>query len=97
MMRQEWFQWILTPLEEESEGSTWYIDGSLLDGEWVDYRAVGFAVVVVAPDGALIGYGQGCPPEWCRTAAAAEAAAAAQSFLIFLQASSSLLEQSHID
>ena len=26
---------------------TWYLDGSMLDGQWVDYRAVGFAIVVV--------------------------------------------------
>ena len=71
--RQECFVWLREPVFEDLEGSTWYIDGSLLDGEWVDFRAAGFAVVVVAADGSLAGYGRGCPPEWCSTAAAAEA------------------------
>ena len=68
---QEWFQWTLVP--PDCEGATWYLDGSMLDGECVDYRAVGFGVVVIAPDGSLIGHGRGGPPCWCTTAAAAEA------------------------
>jgi len=41
--------------------------------------------VVVAPDGSLLGYGKGCPPSWCATAAAAEtwALAKALSFNAF--------------
>lgn len=42
----------------------------------MDYRAVGFAVVVVvvvAADGILVAFGKGCLPEWCTTAAAVEA------------------------
>jgi hypothetical protein len=73
-LRQEWFQWTVSPPDsEEADSFTWYLDGSLLDGEWVDYRAVGFGVVVVSMDGSLMGFGKGCPPTWCTTAAAAEA------------------------
>jgi hypothetical protein len=45
----------------------------MLDGEWNDFRAVGFAIVVVSDSQELLGYGHGCPPRWCNTAAAAEA------------------------
>ena len=71
--REEWFEWMVCPPEHEDAANfTWYLDGSLLDGGWVDYRATGFGIVVVDPDGALVGYGSGCPPTWCATAAAAE-------------------------
>ena len=43
------------------------------DGDWIDYRTTGFAIVVVAPGGDLVAYGYGAPPSWCTTAAAAEA------------------------
>ena len=51
---------------------TWYLDRSLLDGEWLDYRATGFGVAIVDRDGSLLAFGLGCPPTWCATAAAAE-------------------------
>ena len=70
--QQEWFQWLREPLENVDE-SIWYLDGSLLDGQWADYVAVGFAIVVVSRTRDLLAYGYGCPPQWCRTAAAAEA------------------------
>ena len=70
--RAEWFTWQLDPPEDMGL-CTWYIDGSMLDGEWPDYRAVGFAVVVVSASRELLAYGHGCPPHWCGTAAAAEA------------------------
>jgi len=67
----EWFTWHLSPPETIGD-STWYLDGSMLDGDWPDYRAVGFAIVVVSSSGNLLAYGNGCPPNWCCTAAAAE-------------------------
>ena len=56
----------------DSLGATWYFDGSMLHGKWVQYRTTGFAIVVVH-EGSLLGYGLGTPPHWCKTAAAAEA------------------------
>ena len=73
--REEWFEWLRDPtLDVDSNPieMTWYLDGSLLDGEWVDFRATGFGIVVAAQDGSIVGYGRGCPPSWCSTAAAAE-------------------------
>ena len=70
--RAEWFTWQLEP-PDDTGPCTWYIDGSMLDGDWVDYRAVGFGVVVVSAARELLAYGHGCPPQWCGTAAAAEA------------------------
>ena len=68
-----WFKWLAAPSPECDEQHTWYLDGSMLDGSWIEYRAVGFAVVVVAPDRSLAAYGMGAPPSWCKTAASAEA------------------------
>ena len=68
-----WFRWLSPPGPDCNELFTWYLDGSLHDGAWADYRAVGFGLVVVAPDRSLAAYGHGVPPSWCQTAAAAEA------------------------
>ena len=82
--REEWFEWLLCPplANEESNQFIWYLDGSLLDGEWIDYKATGFGIVVVSPGGTLVGYGRGCPPEWCATAAAAETWALAMALML---------------
>ena len=70
----EVFSWIVAPAEsEDAHLHVWYLDGSMLDGDWVDLRAVGFAIVVVSQGGDLVAYGRGSPPSWCTTAAAAEA------------------------
>ena len=69
---EEWFNWLLEP-PDELGNCTWYIDGSMLDGEWRDFRAVGFAIVIVSCSQELLAYGNGCTPAWCGTAAAAEA------------------------
>ena len=68
-----WFKWLVAPGPECDDLCTWYLDGSMHDGTWTEYRAVGFGVVVVAPDRSLAAYGHGVPPSWCKTAAAAEA------------------------
>jgi hypothetical protein len=49
------------------------MDGSMFEGAWEDFRAIGFALVLVTGCGDLAAYGFGVPPSWCRTAAAAEA------------------------
>ena len=72
-LREGWFKWLVAPGPESDELCTWYLDGSMHDGDWVDYRAAGFGIVVVAPDRSLLAYGLGVPPGWCKTAAAAEA------------------------
>jgi len=43
------------------------------EGKYEVLRATGFGVAVVAPNGDLLGTGRGVPPQWCYTAAAAEA------------------------
>jgi hypothetical protein len=69
------FTWVVQPDESDPSfhDAVWYFDGSLLDGKWKPLRATGFGVAVVARDGQLLGFGQGSPPSWCYTAAAAEA------------------------
>ena len=47
-------------------------DGSMLGGSCKHLRSTGFGLVVVAPDGELLGYGYGTPPTRVSTAAAAE-------------------------
>ena len=68
-----WFKWLVAPGPECDESFTWYFDGSMHDGDWAEYRAVGFGIVVVAPNRSLVAYGLGVPPSWCKSAAAAEA------------------------
>ena len=54
----EWFTWHLAP-PEEAGPCTWYLDGSLLDGGWADFRAAGFGIVVVSNTRELVAYGSG--------------------------------------
>ena len=70
--KEGWFEWIVSPPQDADEGYTWYLDGSLLEGTHIDYRATGFGIVVVSPCRDLVAYGLGVPPCWCSTAAAAE-------------------------
>ena len=79
--RSEWFTWYLEP-PVISNDCTWYLDGSMFDGKWIDFRAVGFAIVVVSDSHELLGYGHGCPPLWCNTAAAAEAWALSMALML---------------
>ena len=59
--------------DQRLDEAIWYFDGSLLYGKWPELRCTGFGIVVVAADGELLAYGAGAPPNWCTTAAAAEA------------------------
>lgn len=67
------FTWKLQPDCGDTQGTKWYFDGSMLNGTWKPYRSTGFGVVVTSRDGQLLGYGNGMPPHWCKTAASAEA------------------------
>jgi hypothetical protein len=53
--------------------ATWYFDGSMQEGKLEPLRATGFGLAVVSPNGDLLGAARGTPPQWCSTAAAAEA------------------------
>ena len=77
-----WFKWLVAPSSDCDVQHTWYMNGSMLDGRWIEYRAVGFAIVVVAADHSLAAYGMGVPPSWCRTAASAETWALHIAFLV---------------
>ena len=84
IMRTEWFQWMWTP-PDDIEQCTWYLDGSMLDGDWQDFRALAFAIAIVSEANDLLAFGMGCPPLWCRSAAAA---AAAEAWALFIALSS---------
>ena len=79
--RTEWFTWHVEPPECLGQ-CTWYLDGSMLSGNFGEYRAVGFAIVVVSVTKELLAYGHGCPPVWCSTAAAAEAWALSEALAL---------------
>ena len=61
------------PNDPRLQDATWYFDGSMLQGKWVELRTTGFGIAVVSDSGDLLGFGFGSPPGWCATAAAAEA------------------------
>ena len=70
-----WFVWLQPPPENAGDEElhwTWYIDGSMLNGDWPECRVTGFAIVVVSRHHDLIAYEHGCPPSWCSTATSAE-------------------------
>ena len=70
--KQGWFEWTLDPGLPEPDHQ-WYLDGSAVNPRWRSVATTGFGIVVVNGYGELIGYGRGAPPDWIRTAAAAEA------------------------
>ena len=70
--KEGWFEWEMDPGETQFDHQ-WYIDGSAINPRWRSLTTTGFGIVVVNAYGELIGYGRGAPPEWIRTAAAAEA------------------------
>ena len=69
------FLWLVepSPADSAAQDAIWYFDGSMLNGKWRPYRSTGFGIAVVTLEGDLIGNGEGTPPSWCSTAAAAEA------------------------
>jgi hypothetical protein len=69
------FEWIRAPdLNDPAiNEATWYFDGSMLDGKVDLLRATGFGIAITSPEGDLLGTAKGNPPQWCSTAAAAEA------------------------
>ena len=71
---QAGFRWLLAPPPDLCYAeSVWTFDGSMLFGTWKPLRTVGFGIVVTTVDGELLAHGCGVPPQWCATAAAAEA------------------------
>ena len=56
------FQWLRIPTDEERKQARWFIDGSLFDEKRRLGRRTGFGLVLVTPDGNLVGYGYGTPP-----------------------------------
>jgi hypothetical protein len=66
------FGWIMSPPDSLPEGTTWYIDGSLFDEARRFARRTGYAILVIGPDGMILGMGKGTPPEWVYDAAGAE-------------------------
>jgi len=73
MRREESFEWLHVALDELPLDAIWFIDGSMFDNDFYQFKCTGFAVVVVSRHGELLGYGRGVPPPWVRDAAAAEA------------------------
>ena len=69
------FEWLRAPdlNDPATDEATWYFDGSMLDGKVDLLRATGFSIVITSPGGDLLGTARGTPPQWCFTAAAAEA------------------------
>ena len=68
-----WFRWLKQPPADIPDSASWYVDGSLVDGPSRLLGVTGFAIVVVAEDGSLLGCAHGAPPAWVATAGAAEA------------------------
>ena len=52
---------------------TYYIDGSLVDGPSKRFSRAGFAIAIARANGDLVAYALGVPPDWARSAPAAEA------------------------
>ena len=65
--------WLLEPPEIMPDDVRFYVDGSAMDPTLKFFTSVGFAIVVVAFDGALLGVALGTPPSWIRDSAGAEA------------------------
>jgi len=74
-----WFSWGQGLPDADLSGATFYIDGSLIDGQGSACCRTGFAIVVVDAAGELIAYAQGAPPGWVRSSPAAEAWALAMA------------------
>ena len=71
--RAESFQWLWQSDDPVPQDARWYIDGSMLNREVWEFRAVGYGIVVVLQSRGLVAFGGGHPPHWVRTAAGAEA------------------------
>ena len=73
------FTWVKQPREDLLDGNErWYFDGSAMNATWRELCTTGYGIVVTARDGSLIGFGRGTPPNWIKTAPAAEAWALSQ-------------------
>ena len=67
------FRWQLQPSADIPDGSTFYIDGSAVDADTKQLVRLGFAIVLVSPQGELLALGCGCPPAWIVDSGGAEA------------------------
>ena len=72
-LRDESFQWLWQSDEPIPSDARWYIDGSMLNREVWELRAVGYGIVVLSKARGLVAFGGGHLPPWIRTAAGAEA------------------------
>ena len=72
-MDKDGFTWLKGDVDSLPGDAHWFIDGSLFEGGFKQFRCTGFAVVVVGRNGDLLAYGRGVPPGWIEDAAAAEA------------------------
>ena len=66
------FQWVVAPDDALPTTAVWYFDGSLYDGPRQLLARTGFGIAIVDTNGALRGYGLGCPPSWVTSSAGAE-------------------------
>ena len=66
-------QWNFPPPENMPLDARFYVDGSAMDPTLKGLTSIGYAIVVVASDGALLGVALGTPPDWIHDSAGAEA------------------------
>lgn len=66
-------EWLFDDPAGIDENAWWFIDGSCYEGKHKQFRRTGLGVGVTSPDGSLIAFARGVPPDWVLDAAGAEA------------------------